>query len=45
MRSVTSLSPFALQNHLLAALPDAEAQRWLPLLESVELSLPLSAGD
>jgi CRP-like cAMP-binding protein len=28
-----------LQNHLLAALPDAEAQRWLPLLESVDLPL------
>jgi CRP-like cAMP-binding protein len=36
---VSSLSPFALQNHLLAALPDAEAQRWLPLLESVDLPL------
>jgi CRP-like cAMP-binding protein len=34
-----SHSPFALQNHLLAALPDAEAQRWLPLLESVDLPL------
>jgi CRP-like cAMP-binding protein len=27
------------QNHLLEALPAAEAQRWLPLLESVELPL------
>ena len=36
---MSSLSPFALQNHLLAALPDAEAQRWLPLLESVDLPL------
>jgi CRP-like cAMP-binding protein len=27
------------KNHLLAALPQAESQRWLPLLESVELSL------
>jgi CRP-like cAMP-binding protein len=27
------------QNHLLAALPAAEAARWLPLLESVELPL------
>jgi len=36
---VSSLSPFAVQNHLLAALPDAEAQRWLPLLESVDLPL------
>jgi CRP-like cAMP-binding protein len=39
VRSVSSLSPFALQNHLLAALPDAEARRWLPLLESVDLPL------
>jgi CRP-like cAMP-binding protein len=36
---VSSLSPFALQNNLLAALPDAEARRWLPLLESVDLPL------
>ena len=28
-------------NHLLAALPDAELQRWLPLLEPVELPLGL----
>jgi CRP-like cAMP-binding protein len=27
------------QNHLLAALPPAEAQRWTPLLESVDLPL------
>ena len=27
------------QNHLLSALPPAEAQRWMPLLESVELPL------
>jgi CRP-like cAMP-binding protein len=27
------------QNHLLAALPDAERQRWLPQLEAVELPL------
>ncbi len=26
-------------NHLLAALPEAESQRWLPLLESVDLPL------
>jgi CRP-like cAMP-binding protein len=26
-------------NHLLAALPDAESQRWLPLLESIDLQL------
>jgi CRP-like cAMP-binding protein len=29
----------AAQNHLLAALPDAELQRWLPLLEPVDLPL------
>jgi CRP-like cAMP-binding protein len=28
-----------IKNHLLAALPDAEAQRWLPLLEPVDLPL------
>ena len=28
-----------LQNHLLAALPDAQLQRWLPHLEPVELTL------
>jgi len=28
-----------LKNHLLAALPEEEAQRWLPLLEPVELPL------
>ena len=27
------------QNHLLAALPPAESQRWLPLMESVDLPL------
>jgi CRP-like cAMP-binding protein len=27
------------QNHLLSALPPAEAQRWMPLLESVDLPL------
>ena len=27
------------QNHLLGALPPAEAQRWMPLLESVDLPL------
>jgi CRP-like cAMP-binding protein len=26
-------------NHLLAALPDAESRRWLPLLESIDLAL------
>ena len=29
------------ENHLLAALPDAELQRWLPLLEPVDLPLGL----
>jgi len=29
----------SIKNHLLAALPQAESQRWMPLLESVELSL------
>jgi CRP-like cAMP-binding protein len=29
------------KNHLLAALPDAEQQRWLPQLESVEMPLGL----
>jgi CRP-like cAMP-binding protein len=29
----------SVKNHLLAALPAAESQRWLPLLESVDLSL------
>jgi CRP-like cAMP-binding protein len=33
------LSSEPLKNHLLAALPHAEAQRWLPLLESVDLPL------
>ncbi|MEO6919405.1 MAG: Crp/Fnr family transcriptional regulator [Collimonas sp.] len=32
-------SPDPKKNHLLAALPDSEWQRWLPLLESVELPL------
>jgi hypothetical protein len=31
----------ATENHLLSALPDAELQRWLPLLEPVELPLGL----
>ena len=34
-----SISPDPRKNHLLAALPVAEWQRWLPQLESVELSL------
>jgi CRP-like cAMP-binding protein len=29
----------SIKNHLLAALPEAEARRWLPLLEPVELPL------
>jgi CRP-like cAMP-binding protein len=33
------LSSEPIKNHLLAALPDAEAQRWLPLLEPVDLPL------
>ena len=28
-----------LENHLLAALPDAEWQRWLPQLEPIEMPL------
>jgi CRP-like cAMP-binding protein len=37
-----------LRNHLLAALPEAEAQRWFPLLEPVDLPLGqvlYEAGD
>ena len=36
---MTTLSADATENHLLAALPDAEAQRWLPHLERVEMPL------
>jgi CRP-like cAMP-binding protein len=36
---VETLSSESTRNHLLAALPDAEAQRWLRLLEPVDLSL------
>jgi CRP-like cAMP-binding protein len=36
---VTNLSADHTENHLLAALPDAEAQRWLPQLERVEMPL------
>jgi len=32
-------APEALKNHLLAALPEAELQRWLPLLTPVDLPL------
>jgi len=37
--SVNALSPHPTENHLLAALPDAEWQRWLPQLERVEMPL------
>jgi hypothetical protein len=37
--SVDILSPDAIKNHLLAALPQAELRRWLPFLESVDLLL------
>ena len=33
------LSSESKKNHLLGALPPAEAQRWMPLLESVDLPL------
>jgi len=36
---VEVLSSESKKNHLLGALPPAEAQRWMPLLESVELPL------
>ena len=35
----TQVSQRACENHLLAALPDAEWQRWLPQLEAAELPL------
>ena len=34
-----ALQPEPRRNHLLAALPDAEWQRWLPQLEAAELPL------
>ena len=37
--SVNTLSPDPTENHLLAALPHAEWQRWLPELERVEMPL------
>jgi len=37
--SVSALSAGAAENHLLAALPDVEAQRWLPQLERVDMPL------
>jgi CRP-like cAMP-binding protein len=36
---VEILSSDFIRNHLLAALPDTESQRWLPLVESVDLPL------
>jgi CRP-like cAMP-binding protein len=36
---VSALSAGAAENHLLAALPDVEAQRWLPQLERVDMPL------
>ena len=36
---MTALSTAAVENHLLAALPDVEAQRWLPQLERVDMPL------
>jgi len=36
---VNTLAPYPTENHLLAALPDAEQQRWLPHLEPVEMPL------
>jgi CRP-like cAMP-binding protein len=37
--SLNTLSPDPTENHLLAALPNAEWQRWLPQLERVEMPL------
>ncbi|MFC5473947.1 hypothetical protein [Paraherbaspirillum soli] len=34
-----AISPAPRRNRLLAALPDAEWQRWLPQLEAIELPL------
>ena len=36
---MNTLAPYPTENHLLAALPDAEQQRWLPHLEPVEMPL------
>lgn len=36
---MNTLAPYPTENHLLAALPDAERQRWLPQLERVEMPL------
>jgi CRP-like cAMP-binding protein len=38
-KSETDLSAGPSENHLLAALPDVDAQRWLPQLERVEMPL------
>jgi CRP-like cAMP-binding protein len=48
MPGVTSASPDPKRNHLLAALPDSDWERWLPDLELVELPLGkvlYEAGD
>ena len=37
--SVEILSSESIKNHLLAALPHAESQRWLPELESIDMPL------
>src|ERR1700675_1182616 len=37
--SATTLSPDPTENHLLAVLPEAEWQRWLPHFERVEMPL------
>jgi CRP-like cAMP-binding protein len=37
--SANALSPDPTENHLLAALPDAEWQRWLPHLEHIDMPL------
>jgi CRP-like cAMP-binding protein len=39
LSSVNTLSPDRKANHLLAALPDAEWQRWLPEFQSVDMPL------
>jgi CRP-like cAMP-binding protein len=39
LSSVNSRNPDRRTNHLLAALPDAEWQRWLPELESIDMPL------
>ena len=39
LEALMSISPDPKKNHLLAALPEAEWQRWLPQLEFVEMPL------